>query len=911
MTAGKIQQHIRIEVQGSNDGVKPGDATIERFVTLKNRGQQQATIDLWLKANDASSEPLLQWCSWYPSLPLSLEADTQCEVTLRFDVPPTAEPRLYTYAICAEAPQYPGEVIQRPQQLQVLASEQYLEARNEPVFTLDPQTSSENPFQLAVGETLQVNVPVENRSRQTDRFFLSCPELMPEWFDVTYPDNSTRSGRRLQTEGLPLNPGETGSILLALHPPSGTLAGHYSSTIRLKSSNRLDLVFLDVVYFTLGVDDRLQCSLSPTSCLIAASAETFAFTVKNPGNVHRSLRAQAQDEAALFSYRLKPQQVQILSGESATFDLTVKPRKWWRRTWRGPGQEIPFAVELLNVPPPEADFLLDPEPQIETFSLPEPAVGSLIWKPRPTMLILALLAVLLLGAVLGLSYWALWNFWVKPGLLPKVTDFATTQKSYQDDGETPVRLNWTIQNIGQLKQVQVVRLPAATDRPVEVLLAFSPEHGLILANDSQQPGQTENVCKLETLPSKNFRFKPLWHFLYSYKPEIQRDQKYANQAIQCQGVPTQTKDEGNYEFKLNVFAQPLAETTGKGQPDQGQSSKKQDFWKSLLGLLFPKQADQGQAEKRQDASNESKLTLADSRTLKDVIVAPITPAILTFASKVPAYREPEIAGTSSPNSGGIKPTSQLPTAPIKLNWTVAGAKKLEALELKVVKVGLNGFVATNSIRYPMENGIPEALGNRCRTQKTLLLCEDVVIDAKTAGQYTFSLSAIPLPGQTVPNVNGLGKNAAPIQIKPPLPEIRTFTVNGQDAIENPKQIFTVSPARGIMEVTLAWDVPQVNRMKVELLPAPGVVQPSQSGKLKYSLSPNAGSTTLTLRVTNQVGEVVERAVILETAPFVPLTQSPTLPPPPPPADGSAPGSSPDGSSNPQELPPFELPPKAN
>ena len=887
MTAGKIQQHIRIEVQGSNGGVKPGDATIERFVTLKNRGQQKATIDLWLKANDPSSEPLLQWCSWYPALPLSLEADTQCEVTLRLDVPQTAEPRLYTYAICAEAPQYPGEVIQRPQQLQVLASEQYLEARNEPVFTLDPQTSSEKPFQLAVSETLQVNVQVENRSRQTDRFFLSCPELMPAWFDVAYPDSASQTGTGSQTEGLPLNPGETGSILLALHPPSGTLAGHYFSTIRLKSSNRLDLVFLDVVYFTLGVDDRLQCSLSPTSSLIAASAETFSFTVTNPGNVQRSLGAQAQDEAALFRYRLKPQHVQLLAGEAATFDITVKPRKWWRRTWRGPGQEIPFAVELLNVPLPETDRLLEVEPLVETFSLPEPTVGALVWKSRPTMLILALLAVLLLGAALGLSYWALWNFWVKPGLLPKVTDFATAQKTYQDDGETPVRLNWTIQNIGQLKQVQVVRIPTATDRPTEVLLTSSPEHGLMLTNDSQQPGQTENVCKLETLPNKNFRFKPLWHFLYSYKPEIKLDRQYEHKAIQCQGVPTQTKDEGNYEFKLDVFAQPLT------------AASKQE------------KADSGQADKGQANSSDQKLTLADSKTLKDVSVAPITPAILTFASKVPAYREPELAGASSPTSGGIKPTSQLPIAPIKLNWTVAGAKKIEALELKVVKVSPNGFVATTSIRYPMKNGMPEALGSRCRTQKTLLLCEDVVIDAKTAGQYTFSLSAILLPGQTVPSVNGLGKNAAPIQIKPPLPEIRTFTVNGQDAIENPKQIFTVSSARGVMEVTLAWNVPQVNRMKVELLPAPGVVQPSQSGKLKYSLSPNAGSTTLTLRVTNQAGEVVERAVILETAPFVPSSQSPTLPPPPPPADGSAPGSPPGEPSNPQELPPFELPPKAN
>ena len=906
MTAGKIQQHIRIEVQGGNGGVKPGDGTVERLVTLKNRGQQRAAIDLWLKPNDASSEPLLQWCSWVPSLPVSLDADTQCEIILQFDIPQTAEPRLYTYAICAEAPQYPGEVIQRPQQLQVLASEQYLEARNEPVFTLDPQTSSEKPFQLAVGETLQVTVQVENRSRQTDRFFLSCPELMASWFDITYPDNITQAGTGVQTEGLPLNPGETGSIRLSLHPPSDTLAGHYFSTVRLKSSIRLDLVFLDVVYFTLGVDDRLSCSLSPTTALIAASTETFAFTVTNSGNVQRWLEAQAQDEAALFTYRFKPQHVQLIAGETATFDLTVKPRKWWRRTWQGAGQEIPFAVELLNAPPQEADQRVDVmEPMVETFNLSGPTIGTLIWKPRPTLLILAFLVVLLLGAFLGLSYWALWQFLVKPSLLPKVADFATAQKTYQDDGETPVRLNWTIQNIGQLKQVRVVRVPDVIDRQTDVQVDPKSQPKLTLQEENQT-SSLESLCKLEMLPSKNFSFKPLWQFLYQYKPEIELDRQYENQAIQCRGVPTQVKDEGNYEFKLDVFAQPLAETPEKGQPDQGQSGKEQNVWQALLGLLAPKQADKGQ-----DASKEPKLTLADSKTLKDVIVAPITPAILIFASKVPAYREPELAGTSSPTSGGIKPTSQLPIAPIKLNWTVAGAKKMEALELKVVKVGLNGFVATTSIRYPMSNGIPVALESRCRPQKTLLLCEDVVIDAKTAGQYTFSLSAILLPGQTVPSVNRLGKNAAPIQIKPPLPEIRTFTVNGQDAIENPKQIFTVSPARGVMEVTLAWNVPQVNRMKVELLPAPGVVQPAQSGKLKYSLSPNAGSTTLTLRVTNQVGEVVERAVILETAPFVPSSQSPTLPPPPPPADGSAPGSSPSGPSNPQELPPFELPPKAN
>ncbi|NJL22552.1 MAG: hypothetical protein HC895_19810 [Leptolyngbyaceae cyanobacterium SM1_3_5] len=259
MTYSSTRQNLLIDVQGNNDGAKPGGSPIERIITVKNRGAEVANIDLWIRSNEAKSEPLLRWCTLLEastaaseSKPdrsqqgeqgfsglrlLQVEPQGDREVILRLDVPPQAAPGFYSYDIVAQAPQYPNEQSRRTQQLRVLASGQDVGLRSEPIWSVEPATSSEAAHSLQAGTALQVKVTVTNRSDAVDRLYISCPELDQSWFNPPlYPEsNPDAPGLIARSDGLMLNPGQSGDIFLEIHPPAYTPAGHYSSTLRLTS----------------------------------------------------------------------------------------------------------------------------------------------------------------------------------------------------------------------------------------------------------------------------------------------------------------------------------------------------------------------------------------------------------------------------------------------------------------------------------------------------------------------------------------------------------------------------------------------------------------------------------------------------------------------------------------------------
>jgi len=930
MTVSNIGKNIVVDVQGSQEQVEPGGQAYQRYITIKNGGKKPAKITLWLTTKDTHSQQLLRWYSLIENSPHSypsdekreisienLEPDQKRNITLTIQVPQTAEPGTYNYEIRAEDAENQGESVLRPQQFQVRPSKQYLESRNEPSFTVEPQTSSEQPYELAPGDRFPLKITVENRSRHVDRFFIAFPELDNSWFENYI--------HTLSADGLPLNPGEIGSFNLLLRPPEHTPAGQYFSTIRLKSETT-NLVFLDIVYFNIQIDQRLTLDLSPASRKFPTADSSFEITVYNPGNIQRHLQIQAHDEEGLFLYKIEPASLKLERGQEGKFSLNPQPKKGWRRGW-SEGQTIPFHLQISNI----QSFIDNTEFPAVTLDLPENPSGTIIWQPRPSwqrFLFTKVPKLLLLGLlllVLGLlidsgckfAYSWVWQSIVKPSLQPNITEFSSIEKTYQAGQDDGIRVNWEIRNLGQLSQIVVTPYhfiqPSSNTKSLKPLLQpyvynlVKQQNQFILKPNTQNRNQEEPGCKIESVKPDSSPLHSFWKFVYQQQKEMQVNNNFEAQAIQCRKiliVPFEKGKliEGNYELKIETFANDkskenfLLDKQAKNQEPNLWQRMRIDLQKLLNFTDY-------------SSSTHQSNTLSAVKTLKEIKVtpAPLPPLpppaeILTFSSKIPIYRE---SATVKNGTAASEPSSsaQLPTTPIKLNWVIANPETIKELQLTIFALGLDGATATPStIIYRLQKGVPVNLP--CQLRNQLLICENVPIETKTPGQYKFNLTAIPTE-----KVKEISKSIEAVQIKPMLPQIENFQVNNQDTLENPNQVFTINPAKGPMDVFLTWKVKNPTKVTVELLPAPGIVAPSKN-EIKYSLSPSPGSKILTLKVTNQVGESITRSVVLETTPIVsPTVKSSTQRTPSSPPNGAMPSSTVPSKSG--ELQPFELPPKTN
>ncbi|MFB2835629.1 hypothetical protein [Floridanema evergladense] len=445
---------------GSNE-VKRGTTT-KRRVAVKNLGDKKADVDIWIAATDEKSEPLLSWCIFNESNPLKLEPKQSREVILTFEVPQQATPDLYNYEILIEAQsQYPDKVFRRPQQLRVLRSDQDAEWGNEPTFTLQPFTSSANPYPLKAGEQLNIKVIVENRSKRVDRFYLTCPELTPDWFTVRYPESRLEiSGSVKETDGLELLPNSTGEISLFLHPPQYTLASNYFPTIRVISSNKEDLVLLDVVYLQIFPDDTLKVELNPFLLKIPSQPGIFEVKLFNQGNIRREVVIFASDREELFAYTPEFSPVELLPGYVNNIPLKVQPRKWWNRPLWGKGKEFNFNLGVENY-----RLLVLPEtakPPALPKELPQ---GTLIWEPRPWWQFLLPLFLLILLA-LGIISIGAFLLWQQLLVKPKIDTLKPVSSIYAEINRQPISLNfqisnwqfknWKFQNTNRLKNVKII-----------------------------------------------------------------------------------------------------------------------------------------------------------------------------------------------------------------------------------------------------------------------------------------------------------------------------------------------------------------------------------------------------------------------------------------------------------------------
>ena len=823
MVASKQLQNLSLDVQGSSTGVKPGGANLKRTITIQNRGEQTAYVDLWLEPSDQQSAPLQRWGTFDKSeAELTLQPHQQLDVTLTFEVPLQVEPGFYSYAIRMRSSQYPGEDIRRVQQLQVLPSDQEAQLRSEPKLTLTPSTDSEHPHLLGAGKTLSLTVTVENPSRRTDRFFLTCLNLDEDWFTVKYPESlDNLPGLVTYTDGLQLNPRETGKIQLLIHPPAFAPAGNYVPTLRLTSRIREEIVLLRVVYITLAADDRLAVSLTPKTLPIPSLNQHFEIAFTNLGNIQRQLVYGAWDPERIIHYRIDPTETTLMPGQETIAQLSVHPRRWWNRLWRLKERRVNFDLLLENAPDPHPD----PDTRIPTLPQPLPT-GTVILKVRRRWLFW----LLVISTTVALA-WLVWEFlfW-RPSLRPRITDFSTTQETYQEGEGSEPRLDWDISNPRQVGQ-----LVLSSSNPDFLKTYQLNNNGVPLPLELEDAGCIIEVSSSSTSILETMRrFYRRWQTGSPNQTFLKCRGLDIAQLVNTENNEPYTFKEDTYDFRLAVMP-----TAGTHPLDI-----------SLLEdvVVAPPKPPQIQL---------IEATAAEYRTPSETdLVADVPTSEESFPDEesLPPGEPQEVA----------EPSPAEATVPVLLNWSVSNLEDIQTLRL--VSLTPDGAENTVPVVYDFSGGIPLELEGFCEPDNNQLVCTQVPTAATDVGEYVFYLTV--MTADSDPDAPII-KNTSTITVKPPQPEIVYFQVNGDSVLTRPRHVYPLNVARGSWDVSLTWKVRDAET--IELLPAPGVIL---KDSIIYTLSAAPGAETITLRAVNELGEEVTQSVVIEKVDYVPGSQAP-------------------------------------
>ncbi|MBT9316678.1 COG1470 family protein [Leptothoe spongobia] len=506
-TSGEnINPLVVVRTSSGVDLVSPG-ATFQLGITIHNQGQNSAIIYTYIEER---SSILRQWC---PSMQerLALGPNQSGEVVFKIRVPADALPEILEYDLVVDAsdyyPDYPPQRYE--QQLQVLAAERTSVQTSDPVFYIDPQTSSQKPVSAQPNIGLPVQVWVENRSERVDRFRLSCAGLPTDWeTTITYPQDNQGLGLIVAADSMGLNPGARGQILLLLKPPANALAGSYVPTLRLSSQNDPTLNLLDLVYLQVEPTYLLQPTLQTLRSEVRGQAGLFEVHLNNSGNTSRAVAVKVQglNQAKHCLYTLEEEQTTVLPQATQRIALKGEPQKWWRRPLYGSGRTYNFRIQVED---PENHPLLANELR-----------GSLTWAARPWwQLLLLVLAVL---GVLGTLAWLIWWYILRPPATPQILDFAIEDARYAEATGDVARVGWQIEHPERVKTLRVTGYSAdgkilsgpltydLTDKDIPPGLAANcnqQEEILTCSNvrtDARKPG--EYTFEL-TLVSKNRRQK--------------------------------------------------------------------------------------------------------------------------------------------------------------------------------------------------------------------------------------------------------------------------------------------------------------------------------------------------------------------------------------------------------------------
>lgn len=938
-------QHLFLDIQGDNQDTKPGEEPIHRILTLHNRGDRAAYLELWVETTDQRSAGIVQWVTFDKSeSELTLAPHQSLDVTLTITVPLQAEAGFYGYDIRLRSSQYPGEEVQRNQQLHILPSDQEARLRSEPHLTVTPVTDSDHPHVLKSGATLDLTLTIDNPSRRTDRFFLHCDNLPLDWYTIQYPEGDAAvPGVITFTDGLQLNPRESGQITMAIHPPQYSPAGSYYPTLRLTSRARPEITLLKIVYFTLAADERLAVELMPKTLAIPLKDRYFEVLVHNRGNLERQLVFQGRDPDRRLHYRLQPARLRLVPGEETNLQLVVNPRHWWQKIWRLRDRTVEFELLVENA------IASAYEP-----ALPQPLpTGTVNLKARRRWLFWLLLLSTATTALLGLLALA-WHMFVwRPSLVPKIASFSTTQETYQEGKPEPISFSWEITNpkkIGQIvltkDGVRILWLSRVFG-DLENILDEDPNPDGI-SRQSLTPMLRDNAnCSLETTVNKN---SPLTILLRIYRRarQLTPDPEY----FKCRAVMPadfQTADaqfskdeiaalnalakptEGSYEFKLEVYMDqdnPDDEADLPAEPEDNPDSKTASEGivsrvKRILGLGNPETlqlADTAVLEKVAIAAAdppeilEFNATQSDYRTvslstvLADVSPADVSPAGATLSAAVNQVSTSAELSNRDDAVALAETTAETDPqlVPVKLGWQISNPDDIQ--ELRLTSLSPDGAENTEAVSYPiLDKNVEQRLldlEDYCDIIKStpdtvvgpdILVCKDVPTQATQVGDYVFYLTVVTRDGT---EESPILKTTPTISIKPPEPAIVDFSVNGKSVEQTPRRVYVLNPARGKIDIALSWDVKYAT--EVELLPAPGKVV-KRVDEMVYTLSAAPGAETITLRGVNELEEEITRSVIIEKVAFESGAQ-------PIPLQSSRPSSRADTETAPEGLPLLPPPP---
>lgn len=849
-----VSSLVVIEDVSKQDNQVQQGAVIERQINIKNLNNQRAELDLWIAPIDNRSELLWKWCTFSANNPLVLSPYEEREMTLTFDIPPQANLGLYGYEIIAETRSpVSGQLIRRTQQLQVVRSND-IDRETTPHFMVQPATSSTQPLEIAVGETKVVTVQVENCSKRVDRFYLICADLNPNWVTIQYPErNPAIPGLVTETDGLELNPGETATIQLVLHPPIHAPAGTYFPTLRLLSTIRADLVLLNIAYLKILPYDRVTAEIHPSRQRIPETEGAFEIYLFNQGNLQREFTIHAQDAEHLFEYAPNIDTTRLSPGEQSQLTLTAKPRKWYRRPWWGNGREVTFDLGLDLIEQEEAS----------PYTLTDPPQGTIIWQPRPIWH-LGLLLLLALGIVGAIAFLLLQHFF-KPADVPQVTHFQASKTGYQE-GSSPIHLDWEINRSDEIQKIVLIRLKDGVET-YRKNYEFNANSAQPIPSELQpNRNQANGFCQV--LEGDTQANQP------SFPSQIRwfnRPSRKLGDRLQCRGIATPATSAGNYVFTLQVFSarkpnEPveveLTDSIAVAPPDPNPAI-----------AAF--------------ASTQPAYTIATGATAESSL--PLIPIMLNWAIANPDQIQAlQLVGLAADGSlqSPAKTYSfeQGIAAELAPFCTLATTLQCRNVPTEVRQVGDYRFQLTV---------IPRQSNSEPISQTTATI--PVTAPLPQIGYFRINDQDVSANPKQIFAI----ASALPSSDSPPAPSSSPVASGMASA---PSSSDSESSPTSPNEINLSWQVEAGEGVKVELLPVPGLVP--LEGSMAYPLSASPRRETITLRVTNAAGEHVSQTVVIETARPVEPTPTPT-----PAASGNQSNPGTLLPFAPQNLTPIELPPQ--
>jgi hypothetical protein len=509
---------INSGVLGNSEKILPG-AEIEIFASVKNQGDQNAVIDVAVEIVDEQSLPLAQWIA-PRRVRLALAPQESQTVLFQVCIPNNAWPYGYQYDLVIDSPEHYPEYtpLHYPHILKVLSPLLVSEHGKDPVFFLNPLTTSLEPRLVTPGEIFEFEIMIDNCSYLVDRFHVICTELDSDYFSVIYPEGRDQYGLIVESDGLELNPGEKRTVKLKIHPPANIPAGNYFPTIRLKSANNPNLNLLDVIYIYIPPNYNIEANIEPIINRIKnpkIESGEYNLQIINQGNIERNFTLYARNLGwGSLNFTLDKNHISLSPGYSSKLNLLVKPTgKWWNRPFYGIGRKFRFGVQLEDLQQlPIHNDLLENELTWESYSR------------KIRFLIIGLLALLAVMGVSAIAFFV-WQYFFKQLPSPKIDSLSSEKNTYQESKNESIRLSWVIRNAKSIEKVKLIQKLGNGNTEIKTYDFVGGRIPVELTRKS--PNQNDNYCDYQKRLNAEF--------------------------LICRNIDTKLKQPGNYEFEIQAF----------------------------------------------------------------------------------------------------------------------------------------------------------------------------------------------------------------------------------------------------------------------------------------------------------------------------------------------------------------------